>query len=50
MYTGPTLLAEAVLPPEAMSPSGTCPAEPSATSVWLSLYEPESSNQNVAYL
>ena len=28
MYTRPTLLPEAALPPEAASPPGTCPAEP----------------------
>jgi hypothetical protein len=43
MHIRPTLMPEAALPP------GACPAEPSAISVQLNLYEPASSNRNAAY-
>jgi hypothetical protein len=48
MYIRPTLLSEAALPPDATLLPGTCPTEPSATSVYMNLYEPACSNQNAA--
>ena len=48
MYIRPTLLSEAALPPDAILLPGTCPTEPSATSVYMNLYEPACSNQNAA--
>jgi hypothetical protein len=49
MHIQPALMPEAALPPETALPPGACPAEPSAISTQLNLYEPASNNRNAAY-